>query len=425
MNKRRKDSHGRVLKEGESERKAGGYDYRWRTGRGQRHSIYAKTLEELREKEEAILRDKSNGIRSEARNVTLNDMFDMWVELKRGLKDNTFQNYQYMYTQFVYENLGKMKVNQIKSSDVRRFYNLLADERNLKIATIDNVHTVLHQVLQLAVEDDYLRSNPSDNALKELKQAHNMDTEKKRALTIEEQQVFMDFLESSRQYNHWKPIFAVMLGTGLRVGEVTGLRWEDLDFENKTISVNHTLVYYNHKENGCYFNVHTPKTKAGSRIVPMTQSVEEAFEQERNYQKALGISCQVQLDGYSNFVFVNRFGNVQHQGTLNKALRRIIRDCNDEILEKAKGASVTLLPRFSCHNLRHTFATRMCEAGVNMKVVQDVLGHADIGTTMNIYTDATKELNQREMGMFEKYMEESNQKRQDLGGNLVVSVSRG
>lgn len=196
-----------------------------------------------------------------------------------------------------YENLGKMKVNQIKSSDVRRFYNLLADERNLKIATIDNVHTVLHQVLQLAVEDDYLRSNPSDNALKELKQAHNMDTEKKRALTIEEQQVFMDFLESSRQYNHWKPIFAVMLGTGLRVGEVTGLRWEDLDFENKTISVNHTLVYYNHKENGCYFNVHTPKTKAGSRIVPMTQSVEEAFEQERNYQKALGISCQVQLDG--------------------------------------------------------------------------------------------------------------------------------
>ena len=245
----------------------------------QRHSIYAKTLEELREKEEAILRDKSNGIRSEARNVTLNDMFDMWVELKRGLKDNTFQNYQYMYTQFVYENLGKMKVNQIKSSDVRRFYNLLADERNLKIATIDNVHTVLHQVLQLAVEDDYLRSNPSDNALKELKQAHNMDTEKKRALTIEEQQVFMDFLESSRQYNHWKPIFAVMLGTGLRVGEVTGLRWEDLDFENKTISVNHTLVYYNHKENGCYFNVHTPKTKAGSRIVPMTQSVEEACEQ--------------------------------------------------------------------------------------------------------------------------------------------------
>ena len=425
MNKRRKDSHGRVLKEGESERKAGGYDYPWRTGRGQRDSIYAKTLEELREKEEAILRDKSNGIRSEARNVTLNDMFDMWVELKRGLKDNTFQNYQYMYTQFVYENLGKMKVNQIKSSDVRRFYNLLADERNLKIATIDNVHTVLHQVLQLAVEDDYLRSNPSDNALKELKQAHNMDTEKKRALTIEEQQVFMDFLESSRQYNHWKPIFAVMLGTGLRVGEVTGLRWEDLDFENKTISVNHTLVYYNHKENGCYFNVHTPKTKAGSRIVPMTQSVEEAFEQERNYQKALGISCQVQLDGYSNFVFVNRFGNVQHQGTLNKALRRIIRDCNDEILEKAKGASVTLLPRFSCHNLRHTFATRMCEAGVNMKVVQDVLGHADIGTTMNIYTDATKELNRREIGVFEKYMEESKQKRKNLGGDLVVSVSRG
>lgn len=425
MVNRRKDSHGRVLKEGESQRKTGGYDYRWRSGGGQRHSIYAKTLEELREKEEVILRDKSNGIRTEARNTTLNDIFDMWVELKRGLKDNTFQNYQYMYTQFVYENLGQMKVSQIKRSDVRRFYNLLADERNLKIATIDNVHTVLHQVLQLAVEDDYLRNNPSDNALKELKQAHNMETDKKRALSMEEQQLFMDFLESSRQYSHWKPIFAVMLGTGLRVGEVTGLRWEDLDFENRTISVNHTLVYYNHKENGCYFNVNTPKTKAGKRVVPMTESVKEAFEQEKMYQEAMNISCQVRVDGYTNFVFVNRFGNVQHQGTLNKAIRRIIRDCNDEILEKKSGANVVLLPRFSCHILRHTFATRLCEVGVNMKVIQDVLGHADIGTTMNIYADATKELKQRELEMFDTYMKEKDENQKNEDESMVIPVRRG
>ena len=152
------------MREGESERKAGGYDYRWRTSGGQRHAIYAPTLEELREKEKDIIRDKSNGIRTEARNTTLNDIFDMWVELKRGLKDNTFQNYQYMYNQFVYKNLGQMRINQIKRSDVRRFYNMLADERNLKISTIDSVHTVLHQVFQLSVEDDYIRANPSDKS---------------------------------------------------------------------------------------------------------------------------------------------------------------------------------------------------------------------------------------------------------------------
>lgn len=351
MAEKRKDKKGRVLKEGESQRIDGTYDYRWRTSDGKRHSVYAKTLEELREKEQAIQKDKSDGIRTDAKNVTLNDVFEMWVNLKKGLKDNTFQNYQYMYNQFVYPDFGQSKVVKMKRSDVRRFYNMLADERLLKISTIDNIHTVLHQVLDLAVEDEYLRNNPSDNALKELKQSHSFDVEKRKALTVQEQNTFLTFLENSRQYNHWKPIFKVMIGTGLRVGEITGLRWEDLDFENGTISVNHTLVYYNHKTNGCYFSVNTPKTKAGRRIVPMLDNVKEAFMQEKKYQEEMGVSCQVRIDGYTNFVFINRFGNVQHQGTLNKALRRIMRDCNQEILEKVKKDSeIVLLPRFSCHD---------------------------------------------------------------------------
>ena len=406
MAERRKDRKGRVLKEGESQRKDGSYDFRWRTSDGKRHSVYARTLEELREKEQAIQRDKSDGIRTDAKNVTLNDIYDMWIGLKKGLKDNTFQNYQYMYNQFVYPDFGQLKVAKMKRSDVRRFYNMLADERMLKISTIDNIHTVLHQVLDLAVEDEYLRSNPSDNALKELKQSHNFDVEKRRALTVQEQNAFTAFLANSRQYNHWNPIFTVMLGTGLRVGEVTGLRWEDLDFENGTISVNHTLVYYNHSKNGCYFSVNTPKTKAGRRTVPMLDNVREAFMQEKKYQEEKGILCQVRVDGYTNFVFVNRFGNVQHQGTLNKALRRIMRDCNQEILEKTDGKKeVVLLPRFSCHTLRHTFTTRLCESGINIKVIQDVLGHADISTTMNIYADVTKDLKEKAFGVVNDYLQ--------------------
>ncbi len=392
---KRKDKDRIVLRKGESQRKDGNYDYRWTTRDGKRHSVYAKTLEELRAKEEEILRDKCDGIKTEARYVTINDVFEVWKQLKRGLKDNTFQNYKYMYEQFVKPDFGNTRVSQLKKSDVKRFYNMLADERALKVSTIDSIHTVLHQVLDMAVDDAYLRNNPSDNVLKELKQAHNFDTEKRKALTVAEQELFLDFLRRNHQYNHWYPIFAVMVGTGLRVGEVTGLRWCDIDLKENLIDVNHTLVYYNHAENGCYFNINTPKTKAGVRNVPMLEFVKQAFIEERKYQMANGIRCSVKIDGYTDFIFVNRFGTAQHQGTLNKALRRIIRDCNDEVLERNEENPV-LLPRFSCHFLRHTFTTRMCEAGVNIKVIQDALGHSDISTTLNIYADVTKELKKKE-----------------------------
>lgn len=405
MTERRKDSKGRVLKENEIQRKDGSYQYRWRTSDHKRHSIYAPTLDELREKEKAVLRDKSDGIRTDAQKVTLNDVYDLWVQLKKGLKDNTFQNYKYMYEQFVRDNLGQHSITTLKKSDIRRYYNYLIDERCLKIATVDNIHTVLHQVLDIAVEDCYLRNNISDNALKELKQARNLFTEKRKALTIQEQEIFLNFLRTSNMYQHWYPIFALMIGTGLRVGEATGLCWSDVDFDNNTISVNRTLVYYNHAEGGCYFGVNTPKTRAGKRIVPMIESVREAILQEKEYQENVGIKCTARVDGFTDFIFVNRFGNTQHQGTLNKALRRIIRDCNQEILDNANhDGEVVLLPRFSCHTLRHTFTTRLCESGINVKVIQSVLGHADISTTLDIYADVTRDLKKAEMQAFEDFM---------------------
>ena len=141
MTERRKDSKGRVLKENESQRKDGTYCYRWRTSDHKRHVVYARTLDELREKEQAVLRDKSDGIRTDAQKVTLNDVFDLWVQLKKGLKENTFQNYIYMYEQFVRDDLGLYKIVNLKRSDIRRFYNWLIDGRCLKVATVDNIHT--------------------------------------------------------------------------------------------------------------------------------------------------------------------------------------------------------------------------------------------------------------------------------------------
>lgn len=407
---RRKDNKKRVLKEGEYQRANGTFEYKWRDKRGKRHSVYAKTLEELREKELDVLRDVLDGVRSDKKNMTINDLYYRWVQLKKGLKANTFQNYKYMYTQFVEPDFGEMHIVDLKRSDVRAFYNKLADERFLKPSTIDSVHTVLHQVLELGVEDEYLRYNPSDNALKELKRAHNTDSVKKRALTIQEADLFQEFLAQPGQYHKWYPIFTVMMWTGMRVGEITGLRWCDIDLDDETISVNHTLVYFDKggKER-CGFSVNTPKTKAGERIIPMLPKVKEAFLMEKQFQKEIGLECNVTVDGYTDFIFINRFGGVQHQGTLNKALRRIIRDCNYEVLDKGGKDPVTL-PRFSNHSLRHTFTTRMCEAGVNIKAMQDILGHADAETTLQIYTDATKDLKKAEMINFEDYFKSQKSK---------------
>ena len=400
---KRKTKENLTLHKGESQRPNGGFDYRWTDEDGRRRSLYAKTLEELREAEAQLRQDLHDGIKMEARSVTLNDMYELWKQLKRGLKDNTFQNYQYMYRTFVEPSFGRKRISALLKSDIKRFYNTLVDERGLSVSTVDSVHTVLHQLLDMAVDDRYIRHNPADNVLKELKQTHVPAPQKRHALTLQEQERLLSFLRKSPQYNHWYPVFAVMLGTGMRVGGTVGLRWCDIDMEQGIINVNHTLVYYQHETNGCYCNIHTPKTRNGIRKIPMLDFVKEAFAEERRRQFESGIRCNATIDGYTDFIFVNRFGDPQHQGTLNKALRRIIRDCNDEMLTKGKRNPV-LLPHFSCHTLRHTFTTRMCEAGVNVKVIQDALGHADVSTTLNIYADVTRELQRSEFDSFGAYM---------------------
>lgn len=405
-NNRRLDKSRITLRKGETQRKDGIYDYRWTSPDGKRHSVYASTLEELRAKEEQIAIDNHDGIKTETKLITVNEMFELWCDLKRGIKDNTFQNYKYMYNMFVKPSFGKLRITMVKRTDVKRFYNTLADGKILKVSTIDTVHNILHQVFDMAVNDNYIRLNPTENMLKELKKAHNFSVEKRKALTIPQQELFINFLKNHPQYKHWYPVFAVMLGTGMRVGEITGLRWCDVDFDDEMISVNHTLVFYNHGDNkGCTFSINTPKTEAGKRTIPLVQSVKDALLMEREKQKELGLECQVSIDGYTDFIFINRFGATQHQGTLNKAIKRMIRDCNDEVLAKSKIADPVLLPPFSCHSLRHTFTTRAVEAGMNIKVLQEILGHKDISTTLDIYTDVTKDTKKKEASALGNYFD--------------------
>lgn len=163
---RRKDHSGKVLKDGESQRSDGRYSYRWTDAEGKRQCMYAQTLDLLREKEQALMLDLREGIRRDDGTI-LNQVFEMWKEDKRGLKATTFENYTYMYEHFIAETFGKRKVCEIRKSDVRRFYNSLVDGGKLKCNTLDSINTILHQVLKVAVEDGYLRNNPSSDVYAE------------------------------------------------------------------------------------------------------------------------------------------------------------------------------------------------------------------------------------------------------------------
>ncbi len=394
------------LNKGEIYRKDGRYAYGWFGPDKKRHYIYASTLDELRKLENEIIEDEKDGIRGDVTKSTVNDIFELWKETKRGLRDRTKVNYIYFYELFVMPVFGQKKIKQVKRSDVKMFYNNLIEGRGLKVATLDNIHTVLHQVFQLAVEDNIIRYNPTDLLLKDLKRAVGKDSLPRRALTLDQEQLFFSKLLSNADYRKWYPMLYIMANTGMRVGELTGLRWCDVDLEKDIISINHTLVYYNHRdEKGCYYNVHRPKTPAGYRTIPITPSVKKAFLMQKEYLEIAGLECQDHIDGYDDFVFINRHGRVFNQGTVNAAIRRMVRDINLEILDKAADSEPSvLLPHFSCHILRHTFATRVCEKGLNIKVIQAILGHADIQTTMNIYVDVTNELKKDELNKFDDYL---------------------
>ena len=149
-----------------------------------------------------------------------------------------------MYRTFVQPGFGKLKVVNVKKIDVRQFYNRLYDEGTMKISTMETIQNVLHQVFQLAVDDDIIRHNPCDNMLRELKQVYGDDSDKRRALTSEEQKIFLDYLLNHPKEKRWYPVFYILANTGMRAGELTGLRWCDVNMKKGMISINHTLVYY-------------------------------------------------------------------------------------------------------------------------------------------------------------------------------------
>ncbi len=395
MAKARKDNKGRALRKGESQRADSTYVYTYTDPFKKRRFVYARDLQTLREKEKALVKDQLDGLDTYlAGKATLNFVFDRYMSTKYDLRKSTRANYTYMYDHYVREGFGQRLISEIRYSDVLYFYYYLLNERHLQANTVDTIHTVLHPTFQMAVRDEIIRNNPSEGVMADIKRKAGKNKGIRHALTLEQQRAFMNYTANNPVFCHWHPLFTVLLGTGCRIGEVIGLRWEDLDFEKRVISINHSVVYYaleGAETRKSVFHVSLPKTAAGIRTIPMMDAVYDAFQEEYEAQKENGFNSTI-IDGMTGFIFCNRFGNLHNPQTINRTIRRILETYNMEetIRAKKEKRPPVIIPYFSCHHLRHTFCTRFCEQETNLKVIQAVMGHADIETTMNIYAEATE-----------------------------------
>jgi len=406
MSEKRRDHKGRLLRNGESQRKDGKYEYKYIDANGVRHSAYSwklvetdkapdgkKCAESLREMEKRINRDIEDGINTfDASRVTLNEYFNTYIADKKELKQSTRTNYMFMYRRYIQDTIGNRTIASIKYSDIRKFYLSFIHDKGFKPNSMEVIHTLLHPVFAMAVRDGMIRTNPTDGVMAEIKKSHDWEKPKRHALTEPQQNAFIDYITDHDVYGHWRPIFTIFLGTGCRVGELTGLRWDDCDFENGIITIDHNLIYRQQDSGRCEFHVTTPKTKSGVRIIPMLEPVRDALLHLKKEQEKKSF-VQPVVDGYTNFVFLNRYNNVFGAHELNRAIARILHDYNEAESSFAERdqRSPVLLPHFTVHNLRHTFCTRFCENETNLKVIQEIMGHADISTTMDIYNEATRE----------------------------------
>ncbi len=369
--------------------------YKYTDPFGKKCYLYARDLGTLREKEAQAVKDQLDGLDVYMMGkATVNYVFDRYIKFKTELRSTTYSNYLYIYDHFVRKTFGLHKIAKVKYSDVLQFYTHLLEEEEIAFSTLDSVHSVLHPTFDFAVRDEIIRNNPTDGVMKQLKKTVIDDGGVRRALTLEQQKSFMKALDDPKNFR-WRPIFTAMLGTGCRVGEMIGLRWEDIDLERRMIEINHNVTYYPRRKESskCVFEVGLPKTNAGKRTIPMLDLVYEAFMDEKKIQDDLGIKCTSVIDGMSGFIFCNRYGSIHNPQALNRAIKRISENFNarEELQAKKEHRDPVMIPHFSNHVLRHTFCARFCEKETNIKVIQTIMGHKDIQTTMDIYAEVNEQ----------------------------------
>lgn len=403
MSSRRRDRKGRVLRPNERQRADGKYEFRYTDANGAKHSVYSWKLVptdsvpagkrcncSLRDIEKQLQENTFNGLDPyKAQSLTVDYYFNLFIETKVGIGRKTIDDYTRCYQSYAREKIGGVKISNIKKSDILKLYLNLANERLVGFSSIEKTQYALTQVFDLAVSDRTIQVNPCSKALNELKRGLRYKRGRKNALSRAQQEAFVRYFNSEPRYRWWAPFLTFMLGTGCRVGEALGMTWDDIDFVDGIIHVRRSLMYYKNSKNEYEYSVHLPKTAAGVREIPMLDVVRKALLEE----KEKSIDSDVSIDGVSGFIWRTKEGSLPIPGTINAMLYAIQRTYNEQEIAQAEAEKrePLLLPKFSSHVLRHTFCTRLCENETNLKLIQDVMGHSNISTTMDIYNEVTKE----------------------------------
>lgn len=379
---KRKDSKGRVLKQGEGQRPNGSYQYRYQDSYGNRHYVYAPTLDELRQKEAEIQRDISDGIDATAGSITVIELLQKYAAQKQHLSQNTKEQYYYTICTLSKEPFMQRRINAVKLSDAKAFVIKLRNDGR-KYSTIHSFYAKLRPAFEMAVDDDLIRKNPFKFKLSDI---IPNDTEERKPLNQQDKKRLLEFAADFPCYDE----IVILLGTGLRVSELCGLTVHDIDFKNRKITVNKQLLRNLHGE----YRVETPKTDSGIRYIPMfDEAVYKAFQrviQNRGIPKV-----EMMIDGYTGFILLNKYGKP-------KVARNIQYDI-DMLIKRYNESHNIMMPDFTPHNLRHTFATDMANRGMNLKTLQYLMGHNDASTTMNIYAACDYELAEKELKRVLKY----------------------
>ena len=373
MAERRKDSKNRVLRNGESQRKDGTYMYRYTDVRGKRVCVYARTLEDLRVKEQTIQKELNDGIDYAAGEIIVLDLLKRYIATKTGVRYNTKVGYQFVLNLVSKESFGCLKIRDIKPSDAKQwFIKLYQDGR--RYSTITSVRGVLRPAFEMAVEDDIVRRNPFSFQITDV--VPN-DSKTRQAISGEVKERFLTFIRESRHYSQYYDEIIILLGTGMRVSELYGLTRADLDFEARRIKVERQLTRTRH----CEYYVEKPKTASGERYIPMTDEVYRAFQNAVQRRKQPKV--ELLIDGHTGFLFLDKDGKPKVAMHLEHVMKRIVDRYNDAHEDK--------LPSITPHVLRHTFCTEMANSGIDLKSLQYLMGHSDAGVTLNVYTHASYE----------------------------------
>lgn len=381
MSEIRRDNKGRKLATGESQDKDGRYRYKYNDSFGKRKSVYSCRLTEsdpypkgkrkdisLREKEKEVEKALRNAVATNGGNMTVLELVQRYISQKRGVKHNTQANYNFVINVIKKEDFGARRIDTIKLSDAKTWLIKLQDDGR-GYSSIHSIRGVVRPAFQMAVDDDLINKNPFEF---QLATVVVNDSVTREAITRKQQREFLRFVKEDKHFCKYYDGIYILFYTGLRVSEFVGLTINDIEFDKERIKVDHQLQRTRNME----YEILTPKTEKGERYVPMQKDVADCFRriiQNRKHPK-----IEPMIDGYSGFLFLDKNDMPMVALHWEKYFQHI--------REKYNSIYKVQMPCITPHVCRHTFCSNMAKSGMNPKTLQYIMGHSDIGVTLNTYT---------------------------------------